>query len=81
VSAHLGARVDAKPELLCPKPIIHGADTGDVTARSIEADNEASFHRVGANDEDNGDRRGRGFGRKSRGYAARCDDDGNRPAY
>ena len=70
-----------KPELLCPKPHIHGGDTGDVTARSIETDDEASLDRIDANRVHNRNGRSRGFGRESRGYAARCRDDGHRPAY
>jgi DNA phosphorothioation-associated putative methyltransferase len=70
-----------KPELLCPKPHIHGGDTGDVTARSIEADDEAGLDRIGANRVYNRNGRGRGFGRESRSYAARCRDDGHLPAY
>jgi len=70
-----------KPELLRAKPRIYRAGTGDVAARSIEAVNEADFDRIGAARVHDRDRRGRGFGGESRGYAARRRDDGHRPVY
>src|SRR5262245_31683491 len=70
-----------KLEPLCLKPKIHGADTGDVTAGSVETDDQASLNRISASREHNRNDRGRGFRRKSRGCAARCHDDSHRPAY
>src|SRR5262249_47147550 len=37
-----------KLEPLCLKPKIHGVDAGDVTAGSIETDDQASSNRIGA---------------------------------
>src|SRR5262249_25423402 len=70
-----------KLEPLCLKPKIHGADTGDVTAGSIETDDQASLNRIVTSREHNRNGRGRGFRRKSRSSAARCHDDSHRPAY
>src|SRR5262249_39960656 len=70
-----------KPELLCQKPCIQGGGSGDVTARSVEADDEASLYRIDSDLEHNRNCRGRSFGSESRGYAARCRDDVHRPAY
>src|SRR5262245_32837396 len=70
-----------KPKLLRAKPRIYRAGTRDVAARSIEAVNEADFDRIGTARVHYRDRRGRGFGGKSRGYAAWRRDDGHRPVY
>jgi hypothetical protein len=55
-------------------------DPGGVAARPVEAGNEANFHRVSANDEDDGNRRRRCFGCKRSRGADRCDDDSHPPA-
>jgi hypothetical protein len=70
-----------KPELLCHKPRIQGGDPGDVTARSVEADDEASLDWIDSDHEHNRNCRGRCFCSESGGYAARCRDDAHRPAY
>jgi hypothetical protein len=53
-----------QPELLCCKPIIHGADAGDVAAGPIEAGDDAGLDRVGAGHEHDWNSRRRRFGRK-----------------
>jgi hypothetical protein len=59
-----------EPELLCRKPVIHGADADDVAAGPIEAGDDASLDRVGAGHEHDWNCRRRRFGRKSRCYIA-----------
>ena len=66
-----------EPEPLCRELHIHGADTGDVAARPVEAGDETSLDRVAAGAEDDRNCRGRGFGRECRWHAARCGDDGH----
>ena len=70
-----------KPELFCQKAHIQGADSSDVTARLIEADDQASLDRIDSDHEHYRNARGRSFGSESRGYAARCRDDAHRPLY
>src|SRR5262249_8877682 len=48
-------------------------DAGRVAARSWEAGDESKLDRVFGEDEDNGDRRGRSFGRQRRSIGARND--------
>jgi hypothetical protein len=64
-----------EPEPLCRKLHANVADPGEIAARPVEAGNEAQFYRVGASNEDNGNRRGRRLGCERRGGAGWRDDD------
>src|SRR6516165_3667940 len=70
-----------KAELFCPKPRIHGADTGDVAAGPIKAGHDAGLDWVCAGHEHDRNCHRCRFGRESRCYAARRGDDGHPPAY
>lgn len=50
-------------------------DPGGVAARMVEASDQASFHGIGADDEDDGDRHGCRLGRDRRSGADRRHDD------
>jgi len=64
-----------EPESLCPELQAKVTEPGGVAARPVEAGDQADLHGVGANAEDNGNRRCRRLGRERRGGAARCHDD------
>jgi hypothetical protein len=74
------AQLTQEPKALRPKFHREEADTGDVAAGPVEAGAEASLDRIDANRVHDRNGRGRGFGRKSRGDAARGHDDGHRTA-
>ena len=66
-----------KPDLLWREFHVHGTDTGDVAARSIEAGDETSLDRIGAGQEHDRNCRGRSLSRECRCDAARRGDYGH----
>src|SRR5262245_5034856 len=64
-------------EPLGPNLRTHGTDTGDVTARSVQAGDEAKIDRVAAGAEDDRNCRGAGFGSERGWCRTGTDDDGN----
>jgi hypothetical protein len=66
-------------EPFCPDLHAEVIDPGGIATRPIEAGNQADFHRVSANVEDDGNRSRRRLGRECRGGAARRHDDSDAP--